>query len=382
MSDNNKLILIVDDVPRNLQVLATILYDVGYEIAIAENGKTALEILHTISPDLILLDIMMPDVDGFEVCRQIKSNPELTSIPIIFLTAKNDTDSIVRSFEIGASDYVTKPFNAIELKARVKTHLQLREKTKRLEQVNQELDQIVKDRTVELQKANQKLSQLDVAKSNLLGLISHELYTPISQIKSSVNLLKFTLENDDDIELLNFIDDASKWLEKFAGLSTMITNLQLNRANAIFEKTSPTSIIEEAIFNLNDRIKEHKTSIIREYNCNFIEIYLDKFHSVKSIELILDNAAKYSGNNGIVKIITSTDNNHYCIDIIDTGAGFKQEYLNNQFEFFTSDNLLNHTKGLGLSLAAAKLMIELNNGKLILANNDDGGAKVSIIFNL
>ena len=382
MSDNNKLILIVDDVPRNLQVLATILYDDGYEIAIAENGKTALEILNTIAPDLILLDIMMPDVDGFEVCRQIKSDHQLSSIPIIFLTAKNDTESIVKSFEIGASDYVTKPFNAIELKARVKTHLQLREKTKRLELVNQELDQIVKDRTVELQKANQKLSQLDVAKSNLLGLISHELYTPISQIKSSVHLLKFTLVDEEDIELLNFIDNASKWLEKFAGLSTMITNLQLNKANAFFEKTSPTSIIEEALFNIKDILDTHKTKIIREYNCDNIEIDLDKFHSLKSLELIIDNASKYSGHNGDVRIVTKYNQDCYCIDIYDNGPGFKDEYLNNQFEFFTSDNLLNHSKGLGLSLAAAKLMIELNNGKLLLSNNENGGAKVSMRFNL
>ena len=116
-------ILIIDDAPANIQALSTILKERGYNISIATNGRQALEVLERIRPDLILLDIMMPEMDGFETCRRIKASTAWREIPIIFLTAKTDTADIVRGFELGALDYVAKPFNAHELLARVNTHL-------------------------------------------------------------------------------------------------------------------------------------------------------------------------------------------------------------------------------------------------------------------
>lgn len=118
-------ILIIDDAPANIQTLSTILKERGYNINIATNGRQGLEVLERIRPDLILLDIMMPEIDGFETCRRIKASTAWREIPIIFLTAKTDTADIVRAFELGAVDYVAKPFNAHELLARVNTHLTL-----------------------------------------------------------------------------------------------------------------------------------------------------------------------------------------------------------------------------------------------------------------
>ena len=116
-------ILVVEDTPANIQTLSAILKEEGYQISIATNGRQALEALERVRPDLILLDIMMPEMDGFETCRRIKASEAWREIPIIFLTAKTDTADIVRGFELGAVDYVAKPFNAHELLARVKTHL-------------------------------------------------------------------------------------------------------------------------------------------------------------------------------------------------------------------------------------------------------------------
>jgi len=118
-------ILVIEDEPANIQALSTILKERGYQINIATNGRQALEVLERIRPDLILLDIMMPEIDGFETCRRIKASTAWREIPIIFLTAKTDTADIVRGFELGAVDYVAKPFNAHELLARVNTHLTL-----------------------------------------------------------------------------------------------------------------------------------------------------------------------------------------------------------------------------------------------------------------
>src|SRR5437764_14020008 len=116
-------ILVIEDEPANIQTLSTLLKERGYQINIATNGGQALQVLERIRPDLILLDIMMPEMDGFETCRRIKASTAWQEIPIIFLTAKTDTADIVRGFELGAVDYVAKPFNAHELLARVHTHL-------------------------------------------------------------------------------------------------------------------------------------------------------------------------------------------------------------------------------------------------------------------
>jgi CheY-like chemotaxis protein len=119
-------ILIVDDVPKNIQVLGHVLDREGYLIAAATNGRQALGMIDKVKPDLVLMDIMMPEMDGFEACRRIKEIPALKEIPIILLTAKTETDDIVRGFEMGAVDYLTKPFNPRELAVRVQTHIELK----------------------------------------------------------------------------------------------------------------------------------------------------------------------------------------------------------------------------------------------------------------
>lgn len=126
MQDKKSLILAVDDQPKNLQFLGKLLSDSGYEVGMAQNGEKALIFVENHLPDLILLDVMMPDMDGFAVCREIKERSTLAHIPVIFLTAKSETDEIVEGFNAGGSDYVTKPFNSAELLARIRTHLELK----------------------------------------------------------------------------------------------------------------------------------------------------------------------------------------------------------------------------------------------------------------
>jgi len=122
----NARILIVDDTLQNIQVLGTFLKKEQYRINVARDGVQALQAVERVSPDLILLDVMMPEMDGFETCRRLKAMADTRDIPIIFLTAKVETDDIVAGFELGAADYVTKPFNSTELLARVRTHLKIR----------------------------------------------------------------------------------------------------------------------------------------------------------------------------------------------------------------------------------------------------------------
>ena len=135
----NNRILVVDDTPANIQMLASTLKERGYQISVATNGRQALDVVDRVKPDLILLDVMMPEMDGFETCRRLKSTEQTSQIPIIFLTAKTETTDIVQGFELGAVDYVAKPFNSHELLARVNTHLTLDELRRSLAAKNVEL---------------------------------------------------------------------------------------------------------------------------------------------------------------------------------------------------------------------------------------------------
>ena len=126
MESQKLLVLAVDDNPQNLQFLGKVLSDSGYEVGLAQNGRDALNFVQKSEPDLILLDIMMPDMDGYEVCERLKKDFSARHIPVIFLTAKNDSKDIVKGFDVGGVDFVTKPFHSVELIARIKTHLEIR----------------------------------------------------------------------------------------------------------------------------------------------------------------------------------------------------------------------------------------------------------------
>ncbi|RLB98363.1 MAG: response regulator [Deltaproteobacteria bacterium] len=126
MHHQKSLVLTVDDKPQNLQFLGKLLSDNGYEVGVAQSGQQALNFVRKNEPDLILLDIMMPDMDGYEVCKRLKEDFSAKHIPIIFVTAKTDPEAIIKGFDMGGVDYVTKPFNSAELLARIKTHIELR----------------------------------------------------------------------------------------------------------------------------------------------------------------------------------------------------------------------------------------------------------------
>ncbi|KPA15548.1 chemotaxis protein CheY [Candidatus Magnetomorum sp. HK-1] len=157
MGNNKSTILIVDDVPTNLQVLGRILQIQDYIIMAALNGQTALEMAAERKPDLILLDIMMPDMNGFDVCIKLKSSPETQAIPVIFLTSKNEPEDIVKGFKLGAVDYVSKPFNSAELLSRIKTHTELNKLQKRLEIAVEDRTKKLYDTLEELKDTHNKL---------------------------------------------------------------------------------------------------------------------------------------------------------------------------------------------------------------------------------
>ncbi|MCJ7538887.1 MAG: response regulator, partial [Desulfobacterales bacterium] len=208
MGNENKKkykILIVDDIPKNIQLAANILQKEGYQMAFAQNGKSALSQINSNRFDLILLDVMMPDMDGFAVCEQIRKNSANKDIPLIFLTAKNLSESIVKGFELGAMDYVTKPFHGAELLARVKTHLELFRSREELKAVNQQLKNEMAERMQieqELRKSEKKYRYLAVH-DNLTGLNNtrylyqslDNLITASATYNNSISLIFMDMDN-------------------------------------------------------------------------------------------------------------------------------------------------------------------------------------------
>jgi DNA-binding response OmpR family regulator len=191
------LILIVDDTRVNLQLLGKILMKVHYELAIANSGYEALDMVKEVKPDLILLDVMMPGIDGYDVCKALKSSPDTKDIPVIFLTAKSEKEDIVTGFDLGAVDYVTKPFNSAELLARVKTHLELK---------------YARDL---LAKQNEKLKQLNDVKNEFLGMAAHDLRNPIGSITTTLSyILEYLNSNlsEKQVKFLRNIEKAGKYM--------------------------------------------------------------------------------------------------------------------------------------------------------------------------
>ena len=192
---NGPVILLVDDNPRNLQVIGKLLQEEKYEIEFAVNGEATLEWLKTKHFDLILLDLNMPGMNGFEVCKEIRSDKTVKEIPIIFLSAESERDSILKGFEVGAQDYVTKPFDSRELLARVRTQLDLKSKTEKLEKVNEwlgkKIDNWLKsgvDRPVG-RKANDltaKMIEFDINQSFAMKDICLKLSTSIKEIEKLI----------------------------------------------------------------------------------------------------------------------------------------------------------------------------------------------------
>ena len=165
MDEKTANILIVDDVAMNARLLVNLLQDEDYNLAVATNGQMALDLVDDRKPDLILLDIMMPNMDGYETCRRLKASEDTRDIPVIFLTARTEAEDITKGFDVGAVDYVTKPFNYDELIARVKTHLELKITKDALERSNQE-------------------------QRKLIHILCHDLINPLGQVETTLDLMK------------------------------------------------------------------------------------------------------------------------------------------------------------------------------------------------
>lgn len=349
------IILIVDDVPKNLQVLGTLLSKFECELAVAMNGQQALDTVEKIKPDLILLDVMMPILDGHEVCRRLKKSDETKDIPIIFLTAKTETEDIVTGFELGAVDYVAKPFIGSELLARVKTQLSLKT-------------------------TKENLKEEIATKNKFFSIISHDLRGSFGIIFNLVQLIqenKGDLSPEETDELLNDIVNASK---NTIGLLQNL--LEWSRSQTGHIKYSPEKL---SISNLFYEIIASHTEITENKNIKLLShvnskrtVFADKNMTQLVIRNLISNAIKFTPNGGQIDLIAEDRDEFVKISVSDNGVGIKPDKIKNLFhiETKTSTSGTENEQGNGLGLILCKEFVERNKGEIKVESELEQGTTV------
>jgi len=379
-------ILIVDDNPQNVQVLGKLLQESKYEIEFATNGPAALEWLIIRQFDLVLLDLNMPGMSGFEVCSKIRSNPDWANVPVIFLSAESDRESILKGFELGAQDYITKPFDGRELLARVRTHLALKDSLENLEKLNKSLEEKVLERTQKLKEANDKLEatnikllNLDKAKTEFLNLISHQIRTPLNGIIGPLELLKETAFASEISELVEILDISVKRLERFAVNALLITRLKTEKFVPTKDRIHISNLINEVIDEARVKLQSGNIQIKRTDKISGFYISGEADLVKNCIAIILDNAITFSPQHSAIEVNTFVDNQTIICEIKDSGPGFAGGNIDRVFDLFvTGDAHIDNSTGIGLPIA--KMIMDAHGGNIIIGNNPERGASVKLLF--
>jgi two-component system sensor histidine kinase/response regulator len=352
--NDNKLILIVDDNPENLKVLGSILKLNGLSPAFAKNGMKALSSVKNRRPDLILLDIMMPEMDGFEVCRQLKQDSVSQEIPIIFLTAKTEKQDVIQGLELGAVDYVTKPFNSKELMTRVNTHL-------------------------ELKAAKEKLRQAVATKDKFFSIIAHDLANIFNTSLGSSSLLTGVQEQLDDEERKEFLLLIHHSLEKGYNLLKNLlewSRSQTGRIQVTLATLQLKNMVDQNISLLKNNAKAKNITLFS--SVDNLSVVADEKMLDTVIRNLLSNAIKFTPKGGKVDIsATKVQENVVEISISDTGVGIEPENLDNLFRIDVSVSTRGTAKeeGTGLGLILCKEFVEKNGGTIGVESEPKKGSR-------
>lgn len=376
MTNRKFNILIVDDTPKNIQVVATLLQNDDYSIAFASNGQSAIEMSNRKEYDLILLDVMMPQMDGFEACTKLKEIPHNRNVPVIFLTAKTDEESILTAFKVGGVDYITKPFNSAELIVRVKTHLDLKHKTESLIEYQHNLEEKIQNGVKELKIKDDILIQQSkmAAMGEMIGIIAHQWKQPLNSLSLLNQNILFSYKTGQLTE--DIVDTTTaKITENLSFMSKTIDNFRdFFKPN----KHKSNFFVKECINNTLDilyaQFKKYQISTIVDdvsvqaytYKGELQQVLLNIISNAKDV--LVEREIK----NPTIKI--SIDNKSYdqyvLIDIQDNGGGINDEIIDKIFDIYFSTKGEN---GTGIGLYMVKLIMEESIcGKLEVQNINEG----------
>jgi two-component system sensor histidine kinase/response regulator len=342
---SKQLILIVDDTPKNLQVLGKTLHEIGYNIAVANSGNQAIDSIKKEKPDLILLDIQMPEMDGFEVCTQLKANEETKDIPIVFLTANTESSFILKGFELGAVDYITKPFNSAELSARVATHL-------------------------EIKQSREKLSELNATKDKFFKIIAHDLRNPFTGIIGLSENMERILTSTQTVEIEKILKYSKIIHSSAISAATLLENLlEWAKSQSGKLEIDPKTISIDQVFIKNIELMKGmalKKEIEIEKQATVDEAFADELLVNTIIRNLLSNALKFTERGGTVTLSSRRSEEWIEISIEDSGIGIDSKNIEKIFRIDSKVTSLGteKEKGTGLGLLLCKEFVEKQGGKI------------------
>ena len=378
MKNNKGIILIVDDLPENVLVVEKTLQREGYRTAIATSGEEAIERVQTIRPDLILLDVLMPKVDGFEVCRQIKADPDLNYVPVIFLTALNEPKYILEGFEAGGVDFISKPFNLTELLARVKTHVDLK-KTQAENELNISK---LKKANHELNLAKNMLTELNGNKDKFFSIIAHDLRNPFLGFYKLIDFINREFDNIDRNELKTMINDMSKSAEK---LNKLLENLlawsriQLGKISVRKENINLKQIVDLSLALFHD-FARHKNINIRNQVDENLTVYTDVQMINTVLRNLISNALKFSDVFSEISVSSLVHNGNILLSVEDNGIGISADELSKLFQV-GSHVVKTGTDGefgTGLGLILSKELLDKLGASVAVKSQVDKGTTFTI----
>lgn len=347
------VILIVDDIVQNLQVLGTTLMENNYEISMANNGFQALKLVEKVNPDLILLDVLMPDMTGFEVCEKIKAMDKFKDIPVIFLTAKTEAEDIVQGFEKGGVDYITKPFNKSELLVRIRTHIELKN---------------ARDIILE---QNQRLTALNNEKSEILGIAAHDLKNPLSSIKGLAEVVQMMYDDfgkDEIIDIADQIRISSEYMFQIISDLLDINAIEEGKIKINLESFGLSEVINRAIEKYSQKAAEKSINIIFNPQSEDLKVRADVVKTIQVLDNLISNALKFSPFGKSVWIEPGIDASGKSarIEVRDQGPGISGEDMKKMFGKFAklSAKPTNNENSTGLGLSIVKKLVESMNGSI------------------
>ena len=355
-------IMVVDDVLANVMLVKAVLKSRSYKVVEASNGKDAIEKVKENKPDLILMDVMMPVMNGHEAARILKEDPDTEDIPIIFLTALSDINDVVSGFDLGASDYISKPFKPALLRSRVDR--QIRELHNLRIIVNQ----------------REELAKVILNRDRLYSVIAHDLRSPLGTLKMIMNLLTTSMHPQDvGKDLFGFLVTANEITENSFELLENLLKWTRTQTKGIVLNKKDTDII----FSINDVVrmmsslaleKDIKIKVECEYQTLSCFIDLDIFTTI--IRNLLSNAIKFSFEGSEIEVIVKKIDNHVLIKVVDHGKGIKEEDKKKIFDsgtkFTTSGT--NDENGSGFGLLLCKEFAQKNNGDLTFESEYNNGS--------
>ncbi|MEI8340461.1 MAG: hybrid sensor histidine kinase/response regulator [Verrucomicrobiota bacterium] len=340
-------ILIVDDTPANLLLLTEMLKAKGYKVRPVTSGAGALKTAKNKCPDLILLDISMPEMDGFEVCQRLKKDGVLKDIPVLFISALGESADKLNAFNCGGVDYITKPFQSEEVLARVKTHLQIQFQKR------------------SLQRNYDKLRELELLRDNLVHMVVHDMNSPISVINISLFMLSDASNCGFSNSNMKLLKAASASIQQLADMSSQLLAVsRLEAGEMPLDKTECELdlILREAVQSL---LISYEGRVIGIDAPPFIRVNCDINIIQRVIVNLLVNALKFTPETGSVTIAITARNGEACVSITDDGPGIPREFHGKIFEKFGQFNATeNKRSGSGLGLAFCQLAVEAHGGQI------------------